>query len=68
MGCRAGRGGIGLRTVDQRDLVGHEVVPAVAAALVGIRDGAAVLQAPFAGGADRTVDAARTRRGGRDDY
>ncbi len=58
---------IGAHAVLQIDGVGREIVNAGAGALVGVGDRAAVLQAPFAGAADRAVDAARAGRRRRDD-
>ena len=52
-------------TVDTLGRVGGQVVGTGSRALVGVDHGAAFLQAPFAGGADRAVNAAGTGRGRR---
>jgi hypothetical protein len=48
---------------DEVDAIALQVVGAGAGALVGVGDGAASLQPPFAGRPDRAVDAARARGG-----
>ena len=62
-------GGIRLRALaaDQVDGILRQVVSPGAGALVGIGDGAAALQSPFAGSADGAVDAARARGSARHD-
>ena len=54
--------GIGSVTLDQVDGVVLQVVRPGAGALVGVGDRAAVLEAPFAGGRDGAIDAARAGR------
>src|SRR5512134_1329866 len=47
--------------VDQADSILLQVVRADAGALVGVSDGATILQAPLAAGGDGAIDAARPR-------
>jgi hypothetical protein len=54
---------VGALAAQQVDGVVLQIVRAGAGALVGVGDGAAVLQPPFAGGGDRAVDPARARGG-----
>jgi hypothetical protein len=63
VGRLAGRCGIGAHAVDQIDGIGGQIMHAGTCALVGVGDGTAHLQAPFAGGADRAIDAARENDG-----
>ncbi|ABA47591.1 hypothetical protein BURPS1710b_3199 [Burkholderia pseudomallei 1710b] len=63
--ARARRGGE--RAVDQRDDARADLVRAVAAALVVVRDRAAALEPPLARRGDRAVHAARARRRRRHD-
>ena len=51
----AGQRGRGARAIEDAHGIGGDVMYAIAGALVGVGDGAAFLQAPFAGGGDRTV-------------
>ena len=50
------------RVINQPDRVAHQVVQAIAGTLVGVRDGAALLEPPLAGCPDGSVDAAIPRR------
>ena len=59
--------GIGALAPDQVHCVVLQIMCAGAGAFVRVGDGAAVLKAPFPGGRDRAVDAARAGRRRRDD-
>src|SRR6266511_3263383 len=67
VGSLAGEGGALAYAVDQSDGIVLQVVRADAGALVGVSDGATVLQAPLAAGGDGAIDAARPGGGAGDD-
>ena len=61
VGCAA-RDGVGAHAVDQVDRVVLQIVNAVAATLVGVRNRAPALESPFAAGSNCTIDPARSAR------